>query len=300
MGNKVLQFGKVLKDAVKLFINNDPLRMAGATAFFTMFALPPILIILVQVFSLFIDPQTIRQELFSGLSEIFGREAVRLIITVIKAFNKLAYNWAATIFGFLFLTFVATTLFKVIKSSLNQMWGLPSRNNQKALTTLGSRLQSLVVILSTGLLFSLAVFIEALQVFIGKYFFKLLPSISPFFNRFQAFVISTLIMAIWFLMIFRYLSHARPAWRIAWAGALFTSLLFSFGKMVLHLLLSYNNINSIYGASASVVLLLLFLFYSSMMLYYGAAFTKTWAVHKGHDIEDRNKPAVKKDQDGTV
>jgi len=300
MGNKVLQFAKVLKDAVKLFINNDPLRMAGATAFFTMFALPPILIILVQVFSLFIDPQTIRQELFSGLSEIFGKEAVRLIITVIKAFNKLTYNWAATIVGFLFLTFVATTLFKVIKSSLNQMWGMRAKKNQKALTTIGSRLQSLAVILSTGLLFSVAVFIEALQAFISNYFFKILPSVSPFFNRFQAFVISTLIMAVWFLMIFRYLSHARPAWRIAWAGALFTSLLFSFGKMVLHLLLSYNNINSIYGASASVVLLLLFLFYSAMMLYYGAAFTKTWAVHKGSDILDRNKSAVKNDTDGIV
>lgn len=300
MPNKVLQFGKVLMAAVKLFIKNDPLRMAGATAFFTMFALPPILIILVQVFSLFIDPQTIRQELFSGLSEIFGKEAVRLIITVIKGFNKLTYNWAATIFGFLFLTFVATTLFKVIKSSLNQIWDLPARKHQKAITTLGSRLQSLVVILSTGLLFSVAVFIEALQAFIGSYFFRLLPGVSPFFNRFQAFVISTLIMGIWFLMIFRYLSHARPSWRIAWVGAMFTSLLFSFGKMLLHLLLSYNNINSIYGASASVVLLLLFLFYSAMMLYYGAAFTKTWAVYKGRDLEDRKKPLIEKDKEAPV
>lgn len=289
MTSKVVQFGKVLKGAAKLFIKNDPLRMAGATAFFTMFALPPILILLVQVFSLFINPQKIHQELFSGLSDIFGPEAVRLIINVIKAFNKLTYNWVATIAGFLFLTFVATTLFKVIKSSLNQVWALPAQQNRKAITTISSRLQSLVVILSTGLIFSVAVFIETLQVFIGKYFYKILPGISPFFNQFQAFVISTFIIAIWFLMIFRYLSHARPAWRIAWVGALFTSILFSFGKIILHLLLSYNNINNIYGASASVVLLLLFLFYSAMMLYYGAAFTKTWAIHKGYNIEDRHR-----------
>lgn len=287
-GGKLLQFGKVLRAAARLFIKNDPLRMAGATAFFTMFALPPILIILVQVFSIFIDPKTIRQEVFIGLSETFGREAVRLIITVIKGFTSLNYNWVATILGFLFLTFVATTLFKVIKSSLNQLWGMPAHINQKALTTLGSRLQSLLMILFTGLVFSIAVFIEALQVFIGSYIFKLVPSVSPAFNSFQAFVISTLIMAAWFLIIFRYLSHGRPAWRIAWIGALFTSVLFSFGKMLLHLLLSYNNINSIYGASASVVLLLLFLFYSSLMLYFGAAFTKSWAVSKGCDIGDRN------------
>lgn len=289
MGTKILQLGKILRDAVKLFIENDPLRMAGATAFFTMFALPPILIILVQVFSLFINPATIRHELFSGLSGIFGKEAVRLIITVIKGFHKLNYNWAATIAGFLFLTFVATTLFKVIKSSLNQLWGMPAHVGQKAITTLGSRLQSLLVIFISGLLFSVAVLIETLQAFIGSYVYELVPSISPFFNRFQTFVLSTFIMAVWFLMAFRYLSHGRPAWRIAWIGALFTSLLFSIGKIILGILLSYNNINSIYGTSASVVLLLLFLFYSAMMLYYGAAFTKTWALHKGCDIEDRNR-----------
>lgn len=285
-GRSIKNFASVIREAARLFILNDPLRMAGATAFFTMFALPPILIILVQVFSLFIDPKTIRSELFRGLSETFGKEAVRLIITVIKGITSLNYNWVATILGFLFLSFVATTLFKVIKSSLNQLWGLPARVSRKPLVTLQSRLKSLLIVLFTGLVFTVAVFIEALQVIIGRYIFKLVPSVSPLFNSFQAFVISTFILAAWFLIIYRYLSHGRPAWRIAWVGALFTSVLFSFGKMVLHFLLSYNNINSIYGASASVVLLLLFLFYSAMMLYFGAAFTKSWAQSKGCDIED--------------
>jgi membrane protein len=290
MRNRLKLFWKILSDAGELFIKNDPLRMAGATAYFTMFALPPILIILVQVFSIFIDPKTIRHELFAGLADTFGKEAVRQIVTIIQAFKKLTYNWPATIFGFLFLTFVATTLFKVIKNSINQLWNLPLRVHEKVLSTLASRLQSLLVILISGLLFSIAVFIETLQVFIGNYFFKILPSVSPFFNQLQAFVISTLIIATWFLMIFRYLSHGRPAWRIAWVGALFTSFLFSIGKIILQLLLSYNKINSIYGASASVVLLLLFLFYSAMILYYGAAFTKRWALFKQQDIMPHFQP----------
>ena len=84
--------GKLLKDSFNRLQQNDPLRMAGATAFFTMFALPPILIILVQFFSLFIDPQTIRHELFVSLSDIFGQEAVRQIISVIRAVKKLSYK----------------------------------------------------------------------------------------------------------------------------------------------------------------------------------------------------------------
>ena len=292
MSNKLVKYWKILVHSGRLFLKNDPLRMAGATAFFTMFALPPILIILVQVFSLFIDPLTIRQELFAGLTDTFGIEAVRLIGTVILGFKKLTYNLTATVFGFIFLTFVATTLFKVIKNSINQIWDLQVPLRKKVLSTIGSRLQSLLVILITGFLFSTAVFIETLQVFIGNYFFKIFPSWSNLFNQLQTFSISTIIIAIWFLMIFRYLPDGRPTWRVAWIGAFFTSFLFSIGKILLHLMLSYNNITSIYGASASVVLLLLFLFYSAMILYYGAAFTRIWAVSKNQDIEHRHKEHV--------
>ena len=257
--------------------------MAGATAFFTMFALPPILIILVQFFSLFIDPQTIRHELFVSLSDIFGQEAVRQIVSVIRAVKKLSYNWVATALGFIFLLFVATTVFKIIRSSINQIWGVQKQPaEKKVIASLQSRSQSLGVIFVTGLLFSIGVFIETVQVFIGNYFVKIFPSLSGAFNQLLSFTISTLITAIWFLIIFRYLNDSRPKWGIAWTGALFTSVLFAVGKIILHLLLTYNNITNIYGASASIVLLLLFVFYSAMILYYGTAFTKVWEQHKSN------------------
>jgi membrane protein len=281
MGNSLKLIGTVLKDALKLFLKHDPLKMAGATAFFTMFALPPILIILVQVFSLFIDPQTIRHELFVSLSGVFGEEAVRQIVSVIRAVKKLSYNWVATALGFIFLLFVATTVFKIIKSSINQIWGVHKQPaEKKVIASLQSRSQSLGVIFVTGFLFSTGVLIETVQVFIGNYFVKIFPSLSGAFNQLLSFIISTLITAIWFLVIFRYLNDSRPKWSIAWTGALFTSVLFAIGKIILHLLLTYNNVNNIYGASASIVLLLLLIFYSAMILYYGAAFTKVWEQHK--------------------
>jgi membrane protein len=280
MGNSLKLMATVLKDASTLFLKNDPLKMAGATAFFTMFALPPILIILVQAFSLFIDPQTIRHELFVSLSGIVGQEAVRQIVSVIRAVKKLSYNWVATVLGFIFLLFVATTVFKIIRSSINQIWGVHKQPaEKKVMASLQSRSQSLAVIFVTGLLFSIGVFIETVQVFIGNYFVKIFPSLSGAFNQLLSFVVSAFITAIWFLIIFRYLNDSRPKWGIAWAGALFTSLLFAVGKIILHLLLTYNNINNIYGASASIVLLLLFVFYAAMILYYGTAFTKVWEQH---------------------
>ena len=153
MINTLKAVGIVLKNALKLFLENDPLKMAGATAFFTMFALPPILIILVQVFGLFIDPHTIRHELFIGLSDTLGPEAVRQIVSVIIAVKKLSFNWLATLLGFIFLLFVATTVFKIIRSSINQIWAMPKPAGKKVMTNIQSRLQSLVVIFVTGLYF---------------------------------------------------------------------------------------------------------------------------------------------------
>src|SRR5687768_7496284 len=113
---------KIFRDAFRELMKNDPLRMAGATAFFTTFALPPILVILIQVFKWVVGPVEVRSELFNTLSELIGSEAVGQIINILTAFRSLAQNWYITAGGFLFLLFIATTLFKVIKGSINQIW----------------------------------------------------------------------------------------------------------------------------------------------------------------------------------
>src|SRR3954471_10807338 len=101
---------------MKELLKNDPLRMAGATAFFTTFALPPILVILIQVLKLLFDPQRIRNELFTHLENIIGTQSVQQVVDVLQALREMAQNWWITGLGFLFLVFVATTLFKVIRN----------------------------------------------------------------------------------------------------------------------------------------------------------------------------------------
>src|SRR5688572_21503149 len=101
---------ELLRKALDELLKNDPLRMAGATAFFTTFALPPILVIFIQLFKLVLEPRLIRAKLFESLSEIVGNEAVRQLADVLQAFRRLAQNWYLTIAGFIFLIFVATTL----------------------------------------------------------------------------------------------------------------------------------------------------------------------------------------------
>lgn len=273
MAAKLSTYGIIIKNTFTLFIKNDPLKLGGATAFFTLFALPPVITILVQLLSLFINPDKIRHELFISLSDIFGKEAVRQIVAVIKAIRQLNSNWLSAIFLFLFLLLVATTVFRIIRVSINQIWGVQVQAEKKVIASLRARLLSLGVIVITAVLFSIAMLLETVQLLAGNYFTQLFPNAPALPRNLLGFGINVLMIAVWFTIIFKYINDQHPSWRVAWAGGLFTSVLFSIGKFVLHLLLTYNNINNIYGASAAIVLLLLFVFYTAMMLYIGAAFT---------------------------
>ncbi len=281
---KITGFASLFVQAFRELLKNDPLRMAGATAFFTTFALPPILVILIQVFRLVVDPKTIRTELFKSLSDIVGKEAVEQVVDVLVALRGLAQNWYITIGGFVFLLFVATTLFKIIRSSINQIWKIRVVHRRNVWKSLRSRVQSILVILVAGVLLMVGIVAETVRVVIGNYIFDFSPQLSIYFNSILRYVVSIIVVTLWFTIVFRYLTDGRPSWKVSFAGGVVTAILFSFGKIVLQWLLSYSNLNTVYGTSASIVLLLLFVFYSAMILYYGAAFTKTWSLHQGDPI----------------
>ncbi len=282
--NKFISVFLILKKSFLHFLKNDPLRMAGATAFFTTFALPPIMVIIIQSLKYIVGPDVVRTKLFSNLSDTLGMEATEQLVEVLHAFRRMAANWWITIGGFIFLLFVATTLFRVIKNSINQIWQLKPIGKGRAKRTLKARCIAIIVILVAGVLLVVGLMAESAQVMIGKYLFRVSPLLSSYFNAIWGTIFSILITTCWFAIVFRYLPDGRPRWKITWVGALLTSLLFMMGKMVLHVMLSYSNINNFYGASASVVLLLLFVFYSAMILYYGASFTKTWAEFQQQPI----------------
>lgn len=276
---------RLLRQALADLSRNDPLRMAGATAFFTTFALAPIMVILIQFLKWIINPQFIRAELFKSLSEIVGPEAVEELVQILMAFRQLAQNWWITIGGFVVLVLIATNLFTVIKNSINQIWKIRPLKEHGILKRLRTRGHAIVVILVAGFLFLIGILAEGVQAFIGRAIFSISPVMSFYFNTALNYIVSFVIVTLWFSIMFRYLPDGRPKWRIALAGGLFTSLLFAMGRVVLHFLLSYSNVNTLYGTSASIVLLLLFVFYSSLIIYFGAAFTKVWGFYKNDPIQ---------------
>jgi len=128
----------------------------------------------------------------------------------------------------------------------------------------------------------ISILAEAAKARMGLRISELSPTIAFYFTNAITYLLSLVFVTLWFGIIFRLLPDGRPTWKVAFTGAFVTAILFNIGKIILRLLLTHSNLNSLYGTSASVVLILLFVFYSSLIMYFGAAFTCAWAdyVHQ--------------------
>ena len=275
----------LLTQAYRKLSHNDPLRMAGATAFFTTFALPFILLILSRLLGLFYDVTTVRSQLHQTLSGVFGEAAVRQVVSNLRAFRALAFNGWVTVIGVLFLFLVSTTLLMVIKSSINQLWRIKVVHGKSFAQKFRIRLQSVLIIFGTAVLFFLSILAEGIKALLDQSIHTSLPAFASFFTSAMNYLFSVVFVTLWFAIILRFLPDARVPWRVAFVGAFVTSLLFNAGKYLLRVLLVNSNLGNLYGASASLVLVLLFVFYVSLILYYGVSFTRVWAVHVGATIK---------------
>ncbi len=271
----------MLKMTLAELKKNDPLRMSGATAFFTTFALPPILLILFQLFSLFLNKRLLGREMMELFTNTFGKDGAGQVLQTARGFYKLASRWYIAAGGFLFLVFVATTLFGVIKNSLNDIWKIGVKEKPGFLFNLRLRARSLGVILVAGILFLAGILLDSFELIAGNYMEEQWSNMGKYFTGALNEIVSAVIVTAWFIVLFRYLADGRPSWRVATAGGLLTGLLFSIGKEILSIVMSNSNLNTIYGASGSIVLILLFVFYSSFILYFGAAFVKVYSESIG-------------------
>ncbi|HEX8326560.1 MAG TPA: YihY/virulence factor BrkB family protein [Hymenobacter sp.] len=272
---------------------NDPLRLGAATAFFTSFALPPVLIILIELLSSLYPSSLVRQLLLGKVSNLVGSSAAGLVSQIVMNVADPMRSRLVTWAGFAFLVFIATTLFTIIQHSLNQLWQVrPRRGTGQFSQALSERLRSIGILLATAVLSLLAfgsdaalgLFAESIRDFdatFAYYVVRVLNAVAAWF-----------ILAAWFGVTFRTLSLAKVPWRAVTRGAALTALLISLGEVVLGQLLVAQDLGPVYGPASSLVLVLLFVFYCAMIFYFGAAFTKAYAHRIGLDIRPK-KTAVR-------
>jgi len=285
--SKVSKIVQLIINSGKELGKNNPLILGSATAFFTIFSIPPMIIIVVNALSIYFKSESLSVKFTKQISSTFGQETANQLESIAYNFSSMAGKPWITVAGSLFLIFVATNLFKIIKISFNQICNIRPKSGRNILHRLKNRGIALGIILLTGVLFLLSNFADGLLIIIRNQLESGLPAEGSYLILFLSKIVSFIFIGLWFLTIFRFIPDARIPWKALTIGSLATAVLFMIGKLALERFLVNSNIGNIFETSTSIVLVLLFIFYSSMIMYYGLTLTMMVSKEIDQPIEPR-------------
>lgn len=278
----------LFKTSFNVLQKNNPLLLGSSTAFFAVFATTPIIILVVNILSLYFKSERISTQVFDKMAEIFGESTAMQVETFVTNFMSLGSSPWITVIGTIFLIFVATTLFAVIKQALNRIWNIRVNTGKKKLQyNLLQRGRAFLIILIGGALFLITLLFDTIINLLKDYIDILVPEVNAFIIQSISGLLSLIIVSFWFGILFRYIPDARTKWPVLRVGAVVTGILFTIGKYLLGIFLVGGNLGNIFDASASIILFLLFVFYSSIIMYFGAAFTLVYADFTQRNIQPK-------------
>jgi membrane protein len=274
----------LFKETLRGFVADKVMKLSAALSYYTIFSLPPLLIIIISLCGFFFGAEAVRGEIFWQINGLVGNTAALHIQEVIKNVRLSNNNLLATIAGVIFLLIGASAVFVEIQSSLNHIWGIEAKPNKGLIKFMQNRLMSFSMIGSVGFLLMVGLVINSVSDVLNKRLALHFPKDAFYLfyvlNMLTVFFITTLL----FTVIFKTLPDGKIVLRDCIVGASFTAFLFMIGKFGLGAYLGSSEFASIYGATGSIILILVWVYYSAMILYFGAEFTKVYAHNHGQKI----------------
>jgi membrane protein len=281
----------ITRDTFKEFGRDKVLKLSAALAYYTIFSLPSVLIVIVGLCGVFYKKETVTGELFKDISGIVGQDVALQIQEVLKNSTLKNDNWVATVIGVVTLLLAASGMFGEIQDSINSIWGLQAKPKKGLMRMVMNRLVSFSMVLVLGFILLVSLILSALlEGFIHRLETHFSERIIGYlFILNYAVMLGT--VTILFAAILKVLPDAKIAWRDVWVGAFVTCILFMIGKVVIsYYLTTYARVDA-YGAAGSIIVLLLWVYYSAIILYIGAEFTQVYVRFHKRKIEP-NKYAV--------
>jgi Predicted membrane protein len=275
---------EVLKKSVKGFSDDKVTKLGGSLAYYTVFSMAPMLVVIISLCGIFLGREAVEGQIYAQLAGFLGPDTAIQLQEIIKKASIGDKGNIAMIIGIATLLIGATSVFAEIQDSINTIWGLKPKPKRGWLKMLQNRFLSFSVIISLGfiLLVSLAVtgLVDALSERLRASYPDVWVVVFYIFNQLLTFGIVSLIFAV----VFKVLPDAKIRWKDVFAGSIVTALLFMIGKFGISFYISQSDVGSTYGAAGSLVVLLLWAYYSSLILYFGAEFTKAYAIKYGEEI----------------
>lgn len=280
----VKKFGHLLKESFTGFMADNGLKLSASLSYYTIFALPPLLIIIMFLCGIFFGNVAVNGELFSQINTLVGDTAALQIQQIIKNIKLSDSNTFVAVIGVIILIIGASGVFAEIQDSINIIWGIKAKPKHGLIKFVINRLMTFSMIASVGFLLLVGLIINSLLVLLNKnlaaYFPKDIIYLFYVINTIIVFIIITIL----FTLIFKSLPDGKVALRDCIIGASFTAFLFMIGKFAIGAYIRSTAIASIYGAAGSLILILAWIYYSAIILYFGTEFTKVYAHTHGDKI----------------
>jgi membrane protein len=270
----------LVKESVRAWIDDYAMSLGAAIAFYTIFSLAPILIIVIFVAGLVFGEETARTELMSQISEFAGQDAAEAVAGVLEEAGRPGRGIIAFVLGLIAMVIGATTVFTELRSALNRIWQVPDPPEGGLWQMFWSRVIAFILVLGIAALLLGLVALSAVISALGDVW-------STYFGgwdmvlRLVDFVASFAILTTILAFIYRYVPHINIAWRDVWLGAAVTAVLFIVGRYLIGLYLGTAGIGSGFGAAGSLVVLLMWVYYTAQIFLLGAEFTWVYAHRHG-------------------
>lgn len=286
---KLRLYLNVLKKTAIAFSDDNAFKLSASLSYYTIFSLSPLLIIIISLAGIFFGRDAVQGKIYGEIRELVGSDAALQIQQIIQNLQHSKHNAIGALIGIIVLIFGATGVFTEIQGSINYIWSVKAKPQRGWANYLLNRLVSFSLVISLGFLLLVSLTVNALMDLLSQRLMHFLPSftVQVFYiiNILILFCVITLLFAI----IFKVLPDATINWKDAFIGAAFTAILFMIGKFLIGYYLGSSNIGVTYGAAASIVILLLWIYYSSIILYFGAEFTRVYAISAGSGIKPTHK-----------
>jgi membrane protein len=277
----------VLRCSVSEWFEDRAASKGAALAFYTLFSLAPVLVLVIAIAGFFWGPEAARGELLGQLQGLVGKQGAEALQLVLQGARDKEEGKFATVVAAVLLLFGATTVFAELKDSLDEIWHVPPPKNASFWNVLRTRLLSFGIILVLGFLLMVSLVVSAALQILENFLAGFWKDATVLLG-WLAQVVSFLVIAALFAVIYKLLPRIKLAWKDVLIGALGTAAMFTLGKYLIGLYIGNSGVANSFGAAGSLIALLLWVYYSAQIFFLGAEFARQYALQMG---SLRNMPA---------
>lgn len=277
--------GQLLYRSFNAFLDDNALKMSASLAYYTTFAIAPLLLIIVSLAGIIYGQEAAKGKIFAELNKFVGADAANQIQETIKNISQSQESTWAIIIGFVTLFIGTTGVFIEIQDSINHIWRVKAKPKTGWIKLVTNRVLSFSMVIGLGFLLIVSLVINGLVLALSAKLQIYFPDIAILFVNIFNLVLTFIVISALFGIIFKYLPDVLIEWKDVRMGAFFTAILFMLGKFLIGLYIEQVGPGSAYGAAGSLIVILIWVYYTAAILFFGAEFTQVYADCYGGKIK---------------